>query len=55
MVQVECECPVVELDVCDLCDDLFEEALLPGFGGVGHHCEHGVVILFVLVVEEDQL
>ena len=55
VVEVELQGLVVELNVGDLCDDVLEMTLLPGLRGVGHHREHGVVVLLVLVVEEDQL
>ena len=55
VVQVELQRAVVELNVGHLCDDLFEEALPPGLGGVGDHGQDGVVVLLVLVIEEDQL
>ena len=38
-----------------LCDDIFELTLLPGLSWMSHHRQHCIVVLFVLVVEEDQL
>ena len=55
VIQVERQRTVVQLNIGNLCDDLLEEALLPGLRGVGHHGEHGIVVLLVFVVEEDQL
>lgn len=36
-------------------DNVFELALLPCIRWVAHHSDDGVIVLFVLVVEEDQL
>ena len=53
VIEVKLERPVVELDIGHLGDDLLEEAFPPGFGGVGHHGEDGIVVLLVFVIEED--
>ena len=55
VVQVELDGLVVQLDVGHLGDDVLEVGLAPGLCGVGHHGQHGVVVLLVLVVQEHQL
>ena len=42
-------------ETTDLGDDVLELALTPCLCGVGHDGEDGVVVLFILVVQEDQL
>ena len=54
-VKVELQRTVVQLDVGDLGDDVLKRALLPGLCGVGHHGQHSIVVLLVLVIEEDEL
>jgi hypothetical protein len=54
VVQVELYRLVVELDVGNFGDDVLEVALAPRLGRVRHHGQHGVVVLLVLVVQEDQ-
>ena len=46
---------VVQLDVCHSGDDIFEVTFSPGFSRMLHHGQYGVVVLFVLVVKEDEL
>ena len=53
-VEVELQCPVVQLNVGHLGDYILECALLPGLRGVGHHGQHGIVVFLVLIIEEDQ-
>ena len=55
VIQVELDGLVVEFNVGDLRDDVFEMRLPPCLSGMGHHGQNGVVILFILIIKEDQL
>ena len=55
VVKVELEGTLVQLDVGNLCDDLFELALLLRLCGVSHHCDHCISLLFIFVIQEYQL
>ena len=55
MIQVKLEGTVVELDVGDLRDNFFELRFFPCLRGVTHHCDHHIVILLILVIQEHQL
>ena len=54
VVKVELDGLVIQLDVGHLRDDVFEVGLAPGLRGVCHHGQGGIVVLFILVVQEDQ-
>ena len=55
MIKIELKSLIVELNVSNLGDDFFKQALFPGLSGMSHHGQSRVIIFLVFVIEEDKL